>query len=82
MNTAVVLPAILLGRAIDTALALQLPVPKRLASPIFSWYGVVGCFDLTIAMPHAAVLAAAGTLAALTVSRWLLRRTIGRRRAG
>src|SRR5207249_10200587 len=81
MNTAVVLPAILLGRAIDTALALQLPVPKRLASPIFSWYGVVGCFDLTIPMPHAAVLAAAGTPAALTVSRWLLRRTIGRRRA-
>src|SRR5438105_657941 len=81
MNTAVVLPAILLGRAIDTALALQLPVPKRLASPIFSWYGVVGCFDLTIAMPHAAVLAAAGTLAALTVSRWRPRRAIGRRRA-
>ena len=36
---------------------------------------------LTIAMPHAAVLIAAGTLAALTVSRWLLRRTILRRRA-
>jgi len=81
MNMAVVLPAILLGRAIDTALALQLPVRKRLTSPLFSWYGIVGCIGLTIAMPHAAVLAAAGTLAALTVSHGLLRRTIGRRRA-
>jgi len=61
--------------------ALQLPVRKRLTSPIFSWYGIVGCIGLTIAMPHAAVLIAAGTLAALTVSRWLLRRTILRRRA-
>ena len=61
--------------------ALQLPVRKRLTSPIFSWYGIVGCLGLTVAMPHAAVLIAAGTLAALTVSRWLLRRTILRRRA-
>ncbi len=60
--------------------ALQLPVRKRLTSPIFSWYGIVGCVGLTIAMPHAAVLAAAVTLAALTVSRWLLHRTILRRR--
>jgi len=62
--------------------ALQLPVRKRLTSPLFSWYGIVGCLGLTIAMPHAAVLVAAGTLSALTVSRWLLRRTISRRRAG
>ena len=61
--------------------ALQLPVRKRLTSPLFSWYGIVGCIGLTIAMPHAAVLVAAGTLSALTVSRWLLRRTISRRRA-
>jgi APA family basic amino acid/polyamine antiporter len=61
--------------------ALQLPVRKRLTSPMFSWYGIVGCIGLTIAMPHAAVLVAAGTLAALTVGRWLLRRTILRRNA-
>ena len=61
--------------------ALQLPVRKRLTSPIFSWYGIVACIGLTIAMPHTAVLIAAGSLAALTVSRWLLRRTILRRRA-
>jgi len=60
--------------------ALQLPVRKRLTSPIFAWYGIVGCIGLTLAMPHAAVLAAAVTLAALTVGRWLLRRTISRRR--
>ena len=59
--------------------ALQLPVRKRLTSPIFSWYGIVGCLGLTVAMPHAAVLAAAGTLAVLTGSRWLLRRAISRR---
>jgi APA family basic amino acid/polyamine antiporter len=59
--------------------ALQLPVSKRLTSPVFSWYGIVGCLGLTVAMPRATVLPAAGALAALTVSRWLLRRTILRR---
>ena len=61
--------------------ALQLPARKRLTSPIFSWYGIVGCIGLTIAMPHTAVLAAAGTLAALTVGRWILRRAIVGRKA-
>ncbi len=61
--------------------ALKLPVRKRLTSPIFSWYGIVGCLGLTVAMPHAAVLAAAGTLAALTVIRLLLRRAISHRRS-
>ncbi len=61
--------------------ALQLPVRKRLTSPIFSWYGIIGCAGLTVAMPHAAVLAAAGTLAALTAGRLLLRRVILRRRS-
>lgn len=60
--------------------ALQLPARKRLTSPIFSWYGIIGCVGLTIAMPHAAVLAAAGTLAVLTIGRLLLRRFILRRR--
>lgn len=59
--------------------ALQLPVRKRLTSPIFSWYGIAGCVGLTIAMPHAAVLAAAGTLVALTSGRLLLGRAISRR---
>src|SRR5437660_5827190 len=56
--------------------ALQLPKKKRLTSPIFSWYGIVGCVGLTVAMPHLAVLAAWGTLAALTVGRFLLRRAL------
>lgn len=60
--------------------ALQLPVRKRLTSPIFSWYGIVGCVGLTVAMPHGAVLAAAGTLAVLTVGRFVLRRAISRRK--
>jgi APA family basic amino acid/polyamine antiporter len=61
--------------------ALRLPVRKRLTSPLFSWYGIVGCIGLTIAMPHVAVLAAAATLAVLTASRWLLRRAVLRRKA-
>jgi len=61
--------------------ALHLPARKRLTSPIFSWYGIVGCVGLTIAMPHGAVLAAAATLAALTLSRLVLRRAIWRRRS-
>src|SRR5436190_1143150 len=40
--------------------ALRLPVRKRLTSPLFTWYGIVGCVGLTIAMLHVAVLAAAG----------------------
>jgi APA family basic amino acid/polyamine antiporter len=61
--------------------ALQLPVSKRLISPMFSWYGIVGCLGLTAAMPHVAVLAAVGTLAALTVSRLLLRRAVSHPRS-
>src|SRR5438132_3452190 len=59
--------------------ALKLPARKRLTSPIFSWYGIVGCLGLTVAMPRAAVFAAAGTLAVLMGRRWLLRRAISRR---
>jgi len=61
--------------------ALQLPTSKRLTSPIFSWYGIVGCIGLTIAMPRAAVLAAAGTLAVLAVSRFVLRSAISHGRS-
>src|SRR2546428_10962959 len=52
--------------------ALQLPARKRLTSPIFSWYGIVGCLGLTLAMPQAAVVAAAGTLAGPAGRRPLL----------
>ncbi len=54
--------------------ALHLPVRKRLYPPIISWYGIVGCIGLTIAMPHVAVLAAAGTLTILTLARLVLHR--------
>jgi basic amino acid/polyamine antiporter, APA family len=59
--------------------ALQLPRNKRLTSPIFSWYGIVGCVGLTVAMPHLAVLAAWGTLAVLTVIRFVLHRALAER---
>jgi APA family basic amino acid/polyamine antiporter len=61
--------------------ALQLPAAKRLTSPAFAWYGIAGCIGLTVAMPRSAVLAAAGTLATLTVIRVLLRRVFSRRRS-
>ena len=61
--------------------ALQLPVRKRLTWPIFSWYGIIGCLGLTVAMPHIAVLAAGGMLAVLTVGRLLLRRAVSRPRS-
>jgi APA family basic amino acid/polyamine antiporter len=61
--------------------ALQLPVRKRLTWPIFSWYGIIGCLGLTVAMPHTAVLAAGGMLAVLTVGRLLLRRAVSRPRS-
>ncbi len=56
--------------------ALQLPAGKRLTSPAFSWYGIVGCLGLAVAMPHAAILTAAAALAVLTVGRLLLRRAL------
>lgn len=60
--------------------ALQLPAKKRLTSPIFSWFGIVGCLGLTVAMPHVAVIAAWSTLVALTLIRWLARRAISFRK--
>ena len=59
--------------------ALQLPKKKRLTSPIFSWYGIVGCVGLTVAMPHLAVLAAWSTLGALTAIRFVLHRSLAGR---
>jgi len=54
--------------------ALNLPVRKRHYPAIFSWYGIMGCIGLTIAMPHAAVLVAVGTLTILTLARLVLHR--------
>jgi len=51
---------------------------KRLTSPLFTWYGIAGCAGLVVAMPHAAVLTAAGVLAALTVTRFAIQRTLAR----
>jgi len=53
--------------------ALQLPRDKRIASPLFSWYGIVGCLALGFSLPLLATAAAAGALAALAGGRWLLR---------
>jgi APA family basic amino acid/polyamine antiporter len=60
--------------------ALQLPKAKRLTSPFFSWYGIVGCIGLVIAMPHAAVLAAGGALAGVTAGRFVVGHTLTPRR--
>ncbi|TME90126.1 MAG: amino acid permease [Chloroflexi bacterium] len=53
--------------------ALQLPKAKRIASPIFSWYGIAACVALFVSLPVPAVLGAAGALAALIAARWLVR---------
>jgi len=56
--------------------ALQLPTSKRIASPVFSWYGILGCVGLIASLPAAALLAAAAALAALTGARWIARRGV------
>ena len=56
--------------------ALQLPKSKRIASPVFSWYGIVGCLGLIASLPAAALLAAAAALATLTGARWIVRRRL------
>ena len=56
--------------------ALQLPKTKRIASPVFSWYGIVACVGLIVSLPAAALLTAAAALAALTGARWIARRTV------
>jgi len=55
--------------------ALELSKDKRIASPLFSWYGVVGCVALVLSLPPLATAAAAGVLTALVGVRWVLRRT-------
>ena len=61
--------------------SLQLPRTKRLTSPAFAWYGIVGCVGLVVAMPHTVVLAAAGVLAVVTASRFVIRRVVVRPRS-
>ena len=56
--------------------ALQLPKSKRIASPVFSWYGIVGCVGLIVSLPAAALLTAAAALTALTGARWIVRRGV------
>ncbi len=53
--------------------ALQLPPAKRIASPLFSWYGVVGCLALFVSLPLPALAPAAGALAALALGRSVVR---------
>src|SRR5438093_9283295 len=53
--------------------ALELPSAKRIASPLFSWYGVVGCLVLFVSLPPSAVGAAAAALAGLVLTRSLAR---------
>ncbi|TMF65864.1 MAG: amino acid permease [Chloroflexi bacterium] len=55
--------------------ALELSKDKRIASPLFSWYGVVGCVALVLSLPPLATAAAAGVLTALVGVRSVLRRT-------
>src|SRR5439155_1297432 len=38
--------------------ALELSKDKRIASPLFSWYGVVGCVALVLSLPPLATVAA------------------------
>ena len=58
--------------------ALQLPRAKRIATPLFSWYGVAGCLVLVVSLPPPALAAAAAALAGLVLARSLARaRTSG-----
>ncbi len=56
--------------------ALQLPKAKRITSPLFAWYGILGCLGLVIAMPHVAIVVAGGALTVLTASRILIRQRV------
>ena len=54
--------------------ALQLPKSKRIASPVFSWFGIAGCVSLLVALSVPALIAAATTFVVLLGARWLIRR--------
>src|SRR5947207_3643546 len=54
--------------------ALALPKEKRIASPLFSWYGIVGCVGLLVALPPPALAVAGAAFVALLGARWLVHR--------
>ena len=54
--------------------ALQLPKSERIASPVFSWFGIAGCVSLLVALSVPALIAAATTFVVLLGARWLIRR--------
>src|SRR5438067_12874150 len=54
--------------------ALALPKEKRITSPLFSWYGVVGCVGLLIALPPPALAVAGAAFVTLLGARWVIRR--------
>src|SRR5436309_2340960 len=54
--------------------ALQLHKSKRIASPVFSWFGIAGCVSLLVALSVPALIAAASTFVVLLGARWLIRR--------
>ena len=54
--------------------ALALPKEKRISSPLFSWYGIVGCVGLLVALPPPALAVAGAAFVALLGARWLVHR--------
>src|SRR5207244_57655 len=54
--------------------ALALPKEKRITSLLFSWYGIVGCVGLLVALPPPALAVAGAAFVALLGARWVIRR--------
>src|SRR5438093_9124971 len=54
--------------------ALALPKEKRISSPLFSWYGIVGCVGLLVALPPPALAVAGAAFVTLLGTRWVIRR--------
>ena len=54
--------------------ALALPKEKRITSLPFSWYGIVGCVGLLVALPPPALAVAGAAFVALLGARWAIRR--------
>ena len=54
--------------------ALALPKEKRISSPLFSWYGIVGCVGLLAALPPPALAVAGAAFVTLLGTRWVIRR--------
>ena len=54
--------------------ALALPKEKRITSLLFSWYGIVGCVGLLVALPPPALAVAGAAFVTLLGTRWVIRR--------